>query len=604
MEVISVVDHHPEEFISPIFIVPKKDGEYRMILNLKDLNEYIEYHHFKMDTFESVIKLVKPNCFFASVDLRHAYYSVPIAPEHRIKLRFIKSGVVYQYECLPNGVACAPRQFTRLLKPVFASLRMLGNTLSGFIDDSILIEDTALECERNIHDTVNLMTDVGFIVHENKSVLVPTQKITFLGNVIDSTTMTVTLPVDKVLKVSQACLDLQNKSFAKIRDVAKVLGLMISTFSAVEFAPLHYRSIEREKIISLQNSYGDYDATMKVSSSMKKELQWWIENLTDQKRTIDHGNPDILIITDASNSGWGAVHGDMKIGGRWHDHEAQNHINFLELLAVSHALKSFCLHKANCHVQIHSDNTCAISYIRKMGGKIQSLNDLAKEIWLWACERNIWLSATYVPGSQNVADSCSRLFQESAEWMLDTKLFIEIVQVFGKPDIDMFASRLNFQVEQYVSWKPDPGAQFVDAFSLDWSGKYIYAFPPFSLVGRLIQKVRADAADMILVAPLWVTQNWFTAVLELLVEDPLILKVKPQTLVIPGLNKAHPLENKLHLMVCHISGVHSRAEIYRKSLLKFSWLPGENLLRSNINVTSKSGFFSVVKGKKIYFKLL
>ena len=74
MKVIKEVEHHPNEFISPIFLVPKKNGEYRLILNLKELNTNIVYHHFKMETFESALKLVKPNCFFASVDIRHIWY--------------------------------------------------------------------------------------------------------------------------------------------------------------------------------------------------------------------------------------------------------------------------------------------------------------------------------------------------------------------------------------------------------------------------------------------------------------------------------------------------------------------------------------------------
>ena len=136
MKVISEVDHHPNEFISPVFIVPKKDGEFRMILNLKELNQYIEYHHFKMDTFESVLKLVKPGCFFASIDVHHAYYSVPMAAEDQVKLRFQKSGKLYQFQSLPKGISCTPKQFTRLMKPVYASLCILGHTNSGYIDDS------------------------------------------------------------------------------------------------------------------------------------------------------------------------------------------------------------------------------------------------------------------------------------------------------------------------------------------------------------------------------------------------------------------------------------------------------------------------------------
>ena len=60
-------------FVSNIFTRPKKDGSYRMILNLKPLNEFIDYHHFKMDTFNIAIKLVKPGCFMASIDLKDAY---------------------------------------------------------------------------------------------------------------------------------------------------------------------------------------------------------------------------------------------------------------------------------------------------------------------------------------------------------------------------------------------------------------------------------------------------------------------------------------------------------------------------------------------------
>ena len=89
-----------------------------MILNLKKINESITYHHFKTDTFETALKLIKPNCFMASVDLRHAYYSIKMAESHQIKLRFIFSGKVYQYSCLPNGISCAPRLYTKLLKPV------------------------------------------------------------------------------------------------------------------------------------------------------------------------------------------------------------------------------------------------------------------------------------------------------------------------------------------------------------------------------------------------------------------------------------------------------------------------------------------------------
>lgn len=604
MGVIEEVDHHPNEYISPIFIVPKKSGEYRMILNLKNLNQFVEYHHFKMETFESALKLVKPDMYFASTDIRHGYYSVPIAEEDQVKLRFTFKGKIYQYKVLPNGISCAPKQFTKLMKPVYAALRRLGHKNSGYIDDSLLMGDTYMECTDNIFDTVHLMTSLGFMIHKKKSVLIPTRKITFLGNNIDSEKMIVTLPDEKVQKIVQACLNLHKQSKARIRDVAHVLGLLVSSFSAVEFGPLFYRCMEREKIQALKYQAGNYDSFMWITQSMKRELSWWIENLSEQERHISHGNPNIIITSDASAFGWGAVCNDLKIGGRWDDNEAQNHINYLELLAISHAIKAFCKANSHIHVQVRSDNTCAIAYINNMGGKIEQLNGLAHDVWIWCKSRYIWLSATHVPGFENEADFSSRNFNENVEWKLNSSVFSAAVNRFGMPEIDMFASRLNKQLERFVSWKPDPDAEAIDAFSVPWSGKYIYCFPPFSLMGRVLQKVRQDQAEVFLVAPFWITQNFFTSVLEMLIQDPYIVKVGQKTLTLSGIQRIHPLVNKLHLMLCRISGNPTKAEDYRKNLLTSSWRLGENLPKNSIPHILTDGFASVVKGKMIQFKPL
>jgi hypothetical protein len=92
----------PGEYISPIFITPKKDGSYRMILNLKQFNEHVAYHHFKMDTLASAISMMKPHCFMASVDFKDAYYSVPIAYIDQKYLKFIWDGQLYKFVCFPN----------------------------------------------------------------------------------------------------------------------------------------------------------------------------------------------------------------------------------------------------------------------------------------------------------------------------------------------------------------------------------------------------------------------------------------------------------------------------------------------------------------------
>ena len=101
------------------------------------------------------------------------------------------NGTLYQYTCLPNGFSSALRVFTKLLKPVYASLHTLGHLSLGYIDDSYLQGDNAKECSSNIKATALLFNRLGFHLHPAKSVIIPTQALTSLGFRLDSLSMTV-----------------------------------------------------------------------------------------------------------------------------------------------------------------------------------------------------------------------------------------------------------------------------------------------------------------------------------------------------------------------------------------------------------------------------
>lgn len=576
-----------------------------MILNLKHLNEYVAYHHFKMETFEAALKLVKPNSYMASVDLRHAYYMVNIAPSDRKFLRFIWREEIFEFSCLPNGLSSAPRIYTKLLKPVFATLRQYGYKNTAYIDDSFLIEDNKLDCKQNVHDTVILLKHLGFIIHDTKSVLEPCQKLTFLGNVIDSEKMLVFLPDDKVKLIKDECLQLFGKNESTIRNVARIIGLLVSSFQAVEFGPLHYRNLEREKILALKRVAGNFDSKMVISPDMKQDLLWWIDNIHEQYRVIDHGNPDFSITSDASLKGWGAVKHDVHIGGRWKCEEADNNINFLELLAIFYALKSFCKDCKSVHVQILSDNSSAIAYIRNFGGiKSDCMNELALRIWNWCCSREIWISAEHVPGKTNQADKDSREFNENIEWMLNREVFENICSILGKPTVDLFATRLNTQLNRFISWSPDPDAEKINAFSFAWNIDYYYLFPPFSLISRCVQKINRDHTDCLMILPLWPTQIWYSAVMELLVDFPLVLPHKQRLLLLPETDKIHPLIKQMTLIACRLSGNPMKSKEFRKKLRTLSQHLGEKVLKNSILSLSEDGYVSVAHGKLIPFNHL
>lgn len=146
--------HEKDEFISPIFVTPKRDGGYRLILNLKKLNENMEYIHFKMHGLTEILRMVERNCFMASLDIKDAYYSVPVDENFQKYLKFYWKGKLYKFCVLPNGLAPCPRWFTKLLKPPLAKLRERKYDLSAYIDDIYLQGCSEPECIKNIVDSI------------------------------------------------------------------------------------------------------------------------------------------------------------------------------------------------------------------------------------------------------------------------------------------------------------------------------------------------------------------------------------------------------------------------------------------------------------------
>ena len=132
-EIIEQVEHTKDEIISNIFTRPKKDGTHRVIINLKDFNKHVSYYHFKMDSLNTIVKLVDNDCFMASIDLKDAYYSTPIRERDKKYLRFYWNNQLYQFTCLPNGLSSGPRKFTKILKPALSSLHIKGHIVSSHV---------------------------------------------------------------------------------------------------------------------------------------------------------------------------------------------------------------------------------------------------------------------------------------------------------------------------------------------------------------------------------------------------------------------------------------------------------------------------------------
>ena len=133
---------------------------------------------------------------------------------------------------------------------------------------------------------------------------------------------------------------------------------------------------------------------------------------------------------------------------------------------------------------------------------------------------------------------------------LNPKIYKAVCDTFGTPEIDLFASRINRQTEKYVSSKPEPEAFAVDAFFINWSHHFMYIFPPFSLLKKVIKKIYQDQATGILVFPAWSTQPWYPQALDLSGKVPLKIRPDLTNLILPQDKAAvHPLAEKLTLHI-------------------------------------------------------
>ena len=99
-------------FISTLFLVPKRNGKMRPVINLKWLNHWVETPHFKIEGISTLRDLLHQGDWMVKVDLKYAYFTIPIHQDHQKYLRFMVDGTCYQFTCLPIGLSCVTWVFT------------------------------------------------------------------------------------------------------------------------------------------------------------------------------------------------------------------------------------------------------------------------------------------------------------------------------------------------------------------------------------------------------------------------------------------------------------------------------------------------------------
>ena len=178
--------------------------------------------------------------------------------------------------------------------------------MSGYIDDTYLQQQLFNDALNSLHACKSLFTSLGLLIHPEKSLDISSQIVSVLGFIINSLDVTISLTTEKKTSLLELCHKTMQSNQIMIQDLPRLIGKLISSFPGAAYGPLFYHDLEMAKTEALKLKRGNYDSTM-VLSDVMKSVQWWVDNLEAATSPISNSNPDIVIDTDASLIGWGAL---------------------------------------------------------------------------------------------------------------------------------------------------------------------------------------------------------------------------------------------------------------------------------------------------------
>ena len=540
-------------FYSRLFLVPKKNGQWRPVIDLSALNSFVERQPFKMETLASIKASIQPGHWGISMDLSDAYFHVPIHPSSRKFLRFCFKDQVFQFRALPFGLATAPRVFTKIMAVVGAHLRLRGSILLQYFDDWLLHQAQRRRLLMDLRTSWSDILSLGLLLNPAKSELVPSQNFMFVGINFLTADNVVRVPLPRVQSILNLLTTVMAQSRLSARAFLSLLGVLNAAADLVYLGRLHLRPIQFYLLALWHPHSGQLTDWIPIRPVLLPLLRWWTyPTRYDIGVPLTPPSPSLQLVTDASQSGWGA-HLEplgLMVSGVWTLEERCLHINNLEMRAARLAISHFRRQVEGHCVLLSSDNTTVVSYVNRQGGTHSlSLFHETKLLFYMCRDFQVILLSRHIPGRLNVlADSLSRSHQLlPSEWSLHRQVVAQIFHLLGRPMVDLFATRFNHQLPLYVSPVMDPRAMALDAMSFSWDALDAYAFPPFCLLPQILRKIRSSQCRVLLIAPWWPQRAWFSDLLELLRDLPRSLPIRPDLLLQRGCHHTNPGLFQLHV---------------------------------------------------------
>ena len=557
-----VRDVNSPGFYGRLFIRPKTEGKWRSIIDLSDLNHYIVNPSFQMETSWSIQNSMRQGMWATSIDLSDAYFHIPVHPKFRKFMRIALFDQVLQFRAMPMGLNVSARVFTKVMGETLKMIRAEQVLVHGYIDDWIFRNYIRLLLREQTVWSALLTTELGWLINLKKSELWPKQIIKYCGVLYNFIVGKAFVPPDRIAALESFIHKIIRKKGASARQWAQLIGQMGSMTNQIQLGALHRRPIQRFIQEKWNQKSQVWDVFLPLTAEVEEHLLWWSDRQNTQSGvSLQPFKPKMSLYTDASLTGFGATINSSTFRGLWDEKEKTLHINNLELLAIIKSVNRFQELLQNQEVLICTDNSTTVATINKQGGtRSWELTHMVWELWTLLDSLNCKAKARHIPGRLNVvADMLSRSQQiVNTEWTMNPTILNQVWALWGKPEVDLFANSLNFQLPLYVSLFPDPKAWKVNALLIPWENTKMYAFPPWGILEEVLLKLRDESTELILIAPAWTNRPWFPLLLQMLVEKPLKLPQVPNLIFQPHTGRVHPNLQFLNLHAWRLSSKPSK----------------------------------------------
>ncbi|KAI2647506.1 ORF V: Enzymatic polyprotein [Labeo rohita] len=331
-------------------------------------------------------------------------------------------GRAYQYKVLPFGLSLSPRVFTKVTEAALSPLWRRGIRILNYLDDWLLIAHSRdVLCEHR--DLVlRHLSHLGLQVNREKSKLSPVQRISFLGVELDSVNMTARLTNERAQSVLNCLNSFRHKTAVPLKTFQRLLGHMAAAATVTPLTLLHMRPLQHW-LHDRVPRWAWHRGTLRIGVSLqcRRLFSPWSDPAFLQAGVpLGQVSRHLVVYTDASSTGWGAVCNGQAASGSWTGPRLQWHINCLELLAVLLALRCFRQMLRHKHVLVRTDSTATVAYINHQGGlRSRSMSQLTCHLLLWSQTWLKLLCAVHIPGELNrAADQLSRQSTHPGEWRL------------------------------------------------------------------------------------------------------------------------------------------------------------------------------------------